>query len=165
MATIDEQIAELNKLKAKEEYNKHKELIAEIEKKGKTMRGKSYIEFDGASMTGNAYWKVIHITDSRVRDSKPLKLEVYADEIHINCAPALLVKHTYFDKAWSDPEYSKSGGTNGHKTLTEGLTGGKYSVRATFRKDGRAKKNSIRSIRYCRYNGSANDPVFLLDGN
>jgi 6-pyruvoyl-tetrahydropterin synthase len=142
MKTIDEQIAELEKAKAKEKHNEQQKFLAEITEKGKTMHGKSYIKFGGANMVGDAYWEVIYVRDSRAREdyNKNPCLELYADCIYIHCAPALLAKHTYYDEKWSDPEYNKTGGTNGHKTLTEGLSGGKYSVRTSFKKDGRAKK-------------------------
>ena len=136
MKTIDEQIQDLKKEKAKLEYQKYQDGLVEIKKLAEGIKSKYYMVFNGANSMGSASWQFMKVINTDISQSQghninDVSIRAYCDVVYVKCNPALLVGRTY---------YGKSAGNNKHKTSTESPYSNQFSVFMKLRKNGRLKK-------------------------
>lgn len=130
MTNLDKQIHELQKLKQQEEYKKIEEKNKLLDDFIKTLENKYFKYYHGTNMCGNSsfsYHKFIKL--DRWTSNAECGYSAYGYGINVNISVPAVYKRTYFDSAWSDPEYRKSGGTNSWKSHIENsvLTGIKFT--------------------------------------
>ena len=118
MNYIDEQIHKLQKLKAQQEFEEKSRKMKECQSALNSLIGKSFVDFGGVNGSGSANWGFLTIRNVESREDR---ITISGDQFGIHLTPAFLYRGTFFERAWSDPEYNKSVGSNSHQTRKEDL--------------------------------------------